>query len=190
MKNVYLADVADIFRGKAITKQDCIVDGNIKVLFISDFDEYGVNYDVPNSINENERVVLRYMIKDGDIVFSNSCSQISFRTAIFKEQEKNYIASSNVNVIRPDKSKLNPICLKLFLDSKTGKERLLGTTDEKEIVKLTPTSIIENFKIPLPDLEVQNRIADEILVEFEKYKKTIFEIKNRWQAALKEIYKF
>ena len=90
VKKQELGTVASIFRGKAVSHKDPT--GNIGVVNISNIGEYEIDYSSLDHLEEEERKVTNYLLKDGDLLIPARGTAI--RVAIFKEQIYPCIASS------------------------------------------------------------------------------------------------
>lgn len=93
-----IGNVAEVFRGKSVTKKDPA--GNIGVVNISNIGEYEIDYAGLDHLQEEERRVSTYLLQEGDVLLPARGTAI--RTAVFHEQSYPCIASSNLIVIRPD----------------------------------------------------------------------------------------
>jgi restriction endonuclease S subunit len=171
-----LGDIAEIFRGKSVTKKDPT--GNIGVVNISNIGEYDIDYDGLDHLDEEERRVMNYLLKEGDVLIPARGTAI--RTAIFHEQSYPCIASSNVIVIRPDPKMLNSTYLKLFLDSPLGEKMINGVQQGITIINISYKDL-KSLEIPLPSIEQQQQKADEYTRELTIYKDTI-EITEKLKA--------
>lgn len=109
-RKVPLKDVAEIFRGKAITEKNPT--GSIGIVNISNILEYDVDYNNLEHLDEQERRIANYILKTDDLLLP--ARGTSIRTAVFKEQTYPCIASSNLIVIRPKPGVLSGTYLKLF----------------------------------------------------------------------------
>src|SRR5690606_22006101 len=69
VSKVKLKDIAEIFRGKSILKQD-LKPGNTKVLNISNIEDGEVKLEQLETIDEEERKIKRYEILPGDLVMT------------------------------------------------------------------------------------------------------------------------
>ena len=67
--------------------------------------DYIIDYDVLDYIEEPERKVANYLLKNDDVLLPARGTAI--RTAVFKEQNYPCIASSNLIVVRPIPNKLS-----------------------------------------------------------------------------------
>lgn len=116
IKKVKLKEIADIFRGKSVLKDD-IKPGKVFILNISDIEDGEVLLDNMDTIDEEERKVKRYQLEEGDILLT--CRGTVNKVALFPETGRMVIASANIIVVRV-KVKVLPLYLKLFLESPLG----------------------------------------------------------------------
>ncbi len=184
VKKQELGTVASVFRGKAISKKD--PNGNIAVVNISNIGEYEVDYDTLEYIDEEERKVSNYILKEGDLLIPARGTAI--RVAMFKQQPFLCIASSNVIVIRATDESLSTTYLKIFLDSPLGRKMLITRQQGTTVMNISYKEL-NNIEIPLPTREEQNSIADEYMKELEIYKQTIQKAEDRWQSAVLRLQK-
>lgn len=182
VKKQELGTVASIFRGKAVSHKDPT--GNIGVVNISNIGEYEIDYSSLDHLEEEERKVTNYLLKDGDLLIPARGTAI--RVAIFKEQTYPCIASSNVIVIRAIDESLSTTYLKLFFDSPLGRKMLITRQQGTAVMNISYKEL-NNIEIPLPSVEEQKQIADTYTREFEVYKKAIQEAESRWSSVLAEL---
>lgn len=182
VKKQELGTVASIFRGKAVSHKDPT--GNIGVVNISNISEYEIDYSSLDHLEEEERKVTNYLLKDGDLLIPARGTAI--RVAIFKEQTYPCIASSNVIVIRAIDESLSTTYLKLFFDSPLGRKMLITRQQGTAVMNISYKEL-NNIEIPLPSVEEQKQIADTYTREFEVYKKAIQEAESRWSSVLAEL---
>lgn len=182
VKKQELGAVASIFRGKAVSHKDPT--GNIGVVNISNIGEYEIDYSSLDHLEEEERKVTNYLLKDGDLLIPARGTAI--RVAIFKEQTYPCIASSNVIVIRAIDESLSTTYLKLFFDSPLGRKMLITRQQGTAVMNISYKEL-NNIEIPLPSVEEQKQIADTYTREFEVYKKAIQEAESRWSSVLAEL---
>ena len=182
VKKQELGTVASIFRGKAVSHKDPT--GNIGVVNISNIGEYEIDYSSLDHLEEEERKVTNYLLKDGDLLIPARGTAI--RVAIFKEQTYPCIASSNVIVIRAIDESLSTTYLKLFFDSPLGRKMLITRQQGTAVMNISYKEL-NNIEIPLPSVEEQKQIADTYTRDFEVYKKTIQEAESRWSSVLAEL---
>jgi hypothetical protein len=185
VRRTALGDVAEIFRGKSVTKKDPT--GNIGVVNISNIGEYDIDYDGLDHLDEEERKVMNYLLKEGDVLIPARGTAI--RTAIFHEQSYPCIASSNVIVIRPEPKMLNSTYLKLFLDSPLGEKMINGVQQGITIINISYKDL-KSLEIPLASIEEQQQKADEYIRELTIYKDTIAAAEKRWNEVLDKLREF
>lgn len=180
-----LGEVAEIFRGKSVTKKD--PNGGISVVNIANIRDFDIDYDGLDHLVEEERKVTNYLLKDGDVLIPARGTAI--RTAVFQEQKTPCIASSNVIVIRPDSKLLNCTYLKIFLDSPLGKKLVSGTQQGATIISISYKDLA-GLEIPVPPMDTQIQTAAEYLSELETYQETISAAELRWKETLTRLESF
>lgn len=180
-----IGNVAQVFRGKTITKKN--PSGNIGVVNISNIGNYEVDYAALDHFQEEERKVSTYLLQDGDVLLPARGTAI--RTAVFHQQEFSCIASSNLIVIRPNPKMLDSTYLKIFLDSPIGNKVISGAQQGMTVMNISYRDL-KVLEIPLPPLEKQKSITKEYNKELEEYLETIFAAEQRWTAVLKKLQKF
>ena len=81
----------------------------------------------------------------------------AFRSAVFKSEALNVIASASVVIIRVYSSDVIPEYVSLYLNSKEGQDALAGIVTGSYIGAL-PRKELEKIKIPIPSLEKQRTL--------------------------------
>jgi len=177
-----LKDVAEIFRGKAITEKNPT--GSIGVVNISNILEYDIDYNSLDHLDEQERRVANYILKTDDLLLPARGTAI--RTAVFNEQTYPCIASSNLIVIRPKSGALSGTYLKLFLDSAIGKKLIKSTQQGTAVMNISYRDL-ENIEIPYLPFEKQIEIAKKYQDGLAKYQETISSAEEKWQDTVREL---
>lgn len=180
-----LGSVAEIFRGRAITKKASF--GNIRVVNISNIGNYEIDYADLEYLQEEERKVANYLLQEGDVLLSARGTVI--RSAVFQAQSYPCIASSNLIVIRPNTKRLDSVYLKIFLDSPIG-NKLISSAQQGTIVINISYRDLMGLEIPVPPLETQKAVIKEYLEELALYKKTIAAAESRWSDARTRLQTF
>ena len=180
-----MGDVAEIFRGKSVSKKD--LTGSIGVVNISNISDYDINYDDLDHFDEEDRKITNYLLNEGDVLIPARGTAI--RTAIFHEQSYPCIASSNIIVIRPDPKMLNRNYLKLFLDSPLGEKMISGVQQGSTIINISYKDL-KTLEIPLPSIEEQQKKADEYTKELATYKEAITAAEKRWNEVVDKLREF
>ena len=180
-----LGNVAEVFRGKAVSKKD--PSGNIGVINISNVGEYDIDYSSLDHLQEEERKVSNYILQEGDVLLPARGTAI--RTAVFHTQGYPCIASANLIVIRPDPKMLNSTYLKIFLDSPIG-NKIISSAQQGMVIMNISYKDLKVLEIPLPALDKQEAVAKEYLEELERYKTTVSEAEKRWSDVVEKLQKF
>ena len=184
-RKIALGQIAEIFRGKSVTKKDD--SGDIGVVNISNIRDYDIDYDNLDKINDEDRRVQKYILQEGDVLLPARGTAI--RTAIFHKQSYTCIASSNVIVIRPNQKELNSVYLKIFLDSPIGRSIIAGLQQGMTIINVSYNDL-KLMEVPSPSMEEQEKVAKEYSEGYAEYKKSISEAEQRWQRILDKVQKF
>ncbi|OGX68511.1 MAG: restriction endonuclease subunit S [Paenibacillus sp. RIFOXYA1_FULL_44_5] len=180
---VKLRDVADIFRGKSILKQD-LKAGPIKVLNISNLEDGEAILDQLETIDEEERKVKRYEILPDDLVMA--CRGTVNKLAVFPKSEGIVIASANIIVIRFRSTILSHFA-KIFLESPTGSALIQSIQRGTTVMNLNPADVAE-IEIPLLTKEEQLVRINKYLDEKERYQTIIRDATSRWEQVKNQLY--
>lgn len=180
-----IGNVAEVFRGKAITKKD--PSGNISIVNISNIGDYEIDYARLEHLQEEERKVFNYLLQEGDVLLPARGTAI--RTAVFHEQSYPCIASSNLIVIRPDAKILDSTYLKIFLDSPIG-NKLISSTQQGTTVMNISYRDLKVLEVPIPPLDIQKAVANEYLNELTNYRETVAAAEKRWAEVLTKLQTF
>lgn len=180
-----IGNVAEVFRGKAITKKD--PSGNIGIVNISNIGDYEIDYAGLEHLQEEERKVFNYLLQEGDVLLPARGTAI--RTAVFHSQSYPCIASSNLIVIRPDAKMLDSIYLKIFLDSPIG-NKLISSAQQGTTVMNISYRDLKVLEVPIPPLDTQKAVVKEYLEELTNYRETVAAAEKRWTEVLTKLQTF
>jgi restriction endonuclease S subunit len=108
-------------------------------------------------------------------------------TAPITEREKGFLYGSFI--LRLQISKGNPMYFSIILNSPIGKIQFQRDMTTATVRANTSIPAVKSLKIPLPPLEVQNKIAEKVKNIIENAKKLKFEAKNVIENAKKEVEK-
>ena len=97
-----------------------------------------------------------------DIILSRN--GYPFKMALFNMQEKNVkvLPVGNLYVLRADKKQINPVYLKAYLESQQGIANLKGMLTGVAM-QVISTERLKQLLVPVPPMEVQNKIAEKYL---------------------------
>lgn len=182
---VKLEDIADVFRGKAISKLDS--GKKVGVINIADIADNEIDYDKVSFVNDEQQKIIKYLLEDGDILISSRGTTI--KVAMFEKQDEQYIPAVNFNVIRiheSAKSKIKSEYLKIFFASSIG-QKLLASLQRGGVVMNINAKDLYSLNIPLLSLQEQQKIIDQYNEEFAKYKRTLKQITDKWNNVKENI---
>ena len=183
-----IGNVAEIFRGKAVTKKAPSGNtGNISVVNISNIGDYEIDYAGLEHLQEEERKVFSYLLQEGDVLLPARGTAI--RTAVFHQQSYPCIASSNLIVIRPDAKILDSTYLKIFLDSPIGNKLISGAQQGTRVMNISYRDL-KVLEVPIPPLDTQKAVVKEYLEELKNYRETVAGAEKRWAEVLAKLQTF
>ena len=151
-------------------------------LMLSNIHDGLIDDDLPY-LNEIDRSLEKYCLQDGDIILSKN--GFPFKVAIAHPKEgKHILANGNLFILRVDRTKVNPVYLKAFLEGETGTDLLKRISVGSTIPNISQRSL-EGILIPLPSIEEQEKIVEnysnkqnEILILKSRLAKAISQLKE------------
>lgn len=177
-----LSDVADVFRGRAITEKN--PNGNISVINISNITDLGIDYSNLDKIQVEERKVSRYLLENGDVLITSRGTLV--KVAVFSSQSQPCIASSNINVVRTNKKVLLGEYLKLFLESDAGNCLLKSLQRGTTIVNINYQDIL-TLAVPVPPIKRQIELISKYKEGLNTYLEVVETAEQLWKKIKKEI---
>lgn len=185
MKKIPLGEVAEIFRGKSVSKKD--TNGSIGVVNITNIGQHEIDYESLDKLDEEERKVQKYILQEGDVLLPARGTAI--RTAVFHAQSYPCIASSNVIVIRPRPDMLNSTFLKIFIDSPIGNNKISSLQQGMTVMNISYKDLAL-LEVPFPTINEQREIASEYEEAYQSYVRTISEAEKKWKEVLSKLQSF
>lgn len=171
----------EVLRGfQFFTKNDAIENGEYSIATIGDIDDFG---NLSNSLLRlnTPKDVSKFILKENDIIISNKGTKIKI-CYVEKLKDKKTLFHGNLSVIRCNDSRLNPMFLKIYLESKRGQLELNSIQTGTVIITINLNKL-SNIKIPLLDIDAQNKIVANYI--FKKKELDILEMKiNELKSSL------
>jgi restriction endonuclease S subunit len=159
--------------------------GKINVLNISNIEDGEIIFDNMDTIDEEERKIKRYELKDGDLVLT--CRGTVNKVAIYRKvDDRIVIASANIISMRFKKQMLSE-SVKILLESSLGKILLKSFQRGTNVMNINPSDL-EELVLPVPSINIQEEIAEEYNKEYLLYKQSISQAKNKWINSKQKIY--
>lgn len=176
---IKLSDLkVEVLRGyQNFTKNDAVEDGKYSIVTVGDIDDNGKMSKVLQKLNTN-RDVSKFLLQNKDIIISTKGTKIKI-CYVEELKNDNTIFHGNLSVIRCKDNRLNPIFLKIYLESDRGQLELNSIQTGTAIITIN-LSQLSNISIPLLDIEMQNRIASDYI-----FKKKELDVLNNKVNELK-----
>lgn len=147
----------EVLRGfQSFTKNNAVEDGKYSIVTIGDIDDAGNLSKTLLRLNTT-RDVSRFMLQEKDIILSTKGTKIKI-CYVENLKNKDTLFHGNLSVIRCNDNRLNPMYLKIYLESKRGQIELNSIQTGTAIITIN-LSQLSNIEIPLLDIETQNKIV-------------------------------
>ena len=101
----------------------------------------------------------QFEVKPGELIMS--CSGTMGKTAIVPENVKPGIINQALLKLMPSE-KINKLYLKYIMESDTFQSALHNFTYGSAIKNVASVSVLKQIKIPVPDLQIQKRIIEQL----------------------------
>jgi len=182
--------IEDLFRGYQITAEE--MDelsvpsneiGAYKILNLSNINNNIIDYDLV-AIKPNSDKMDKYLLQDGDVIVSAKSSKIKTAVVEITNDDK-ILASGNLLVLRPDKSKINPVYLKMFFESETGNKILSSIQTGTVILSINPSQL-KKIDISLLDMKRQEELARKYMAKLDSIQVTKLKL-QQLEQELKNI---
>jgi len=180
---VKLKEIAEVFRGKSVLKDD-LKPGEFLVLNISNIEDGEVSFGGMDTIDEEERKLKRYQLEEGDLLLT--CRGTVNKLAVFPKTERKVIASANIIVIRLKKD-INSYFLKIFLESPLGEMLVKSFQRGTTVMNINPNDIAE-LEIPVLDMKKQQELIRRFNKGLASYQSEIKRLNDRWDTERTAIY--
>ena len=102
----------------------------------------------------------RFQVQEDDLIIS--CSGTVGEISIIDKSDPKGIISQALLILRVDTERMLPHFLRYFFTSRTGRYLLLGASHGSVQNNIAKKSIVTSIPIPLPSLEIQNEIVDQL----------------------------
>ena len=126
------------------------------------------------------------LVKEDDLVITSRGSKIKVAIIDKATADKQVIVSSNITIIRPDTSKVDPHYLLAYMNSEIGHNMIERMNTGSVIFTFTNKKLAE-YLVPVLSEEEMNLIADEMKMEIADYKRMQRSIK-RFKEKLPTIF--
>lgn len=132
------------------TKYQVLTSGNI---------ENGlVDYSSLQYIEDDDKLD-KFALQEGDVVVTTKSTKVKTFVATDLPDRK-IIVTGGMLIVRPDKYKINPTYLKMFLDSQIGQSSLRAI-QKGSIITTISVPGFKHLKVACPDLAKQNALANK-----------------------------
>jgi len=179
----------EVIRGyQTFSKLDLKPNGKYSIITISDIDDNGNFIDKLGRF-DTERDIDKYILKEKDILISTKGTRI--KTCLVSNlKDKNTIYHGNLSLIRVEDDRLDPIFLKLYLDSERGQLELKSIQTGSKIISIN-RSQLSNISIPLLSIEEQKKIVSNYVFqknEIDVLSNRLNDLKNSLSDSVNQVF--
>ena len=169
-------------KAKDLEKLKSEEETSYQYLMISNINDGVISFqDETQFLNEIPAKAMKYCVKNNAIVLSK-IGIPEFKSAVAKiSGNRNLLATGNMFVIEINEEKANPFFIQSFFSSEEGKS-LLNNIHTGAAMPTISIEKLKRMQIPLPEMKIQNKIADE-------YEDSIAKISMLKKELKKEIMK-
>ena len=140
---------------------------NFQYLMLSNIKQGQIDGELPY-LQAVEPKLDKYCLKNHDLILSKN--GLPYKVAIAEiDDDKKILANGNLFIIEIDETKANPYYIKAFLESQQGAAALKSIT-VGSVMPNIGVEALKNMMIPLPAMEVQNKIATNYLSAIDELK--------------------
>jgi restriction endonuclease S subunit len=151
-----------------ISSENEVVSG-LPLINIKDIVDDQVNWQNLQIISLDEiRKPERFCVEPGDVLIT--CRGTQFKVAVVPEKISQGLITANLIAIRPKPDQVSSLYLAAYLRSKDGERELLARRTSQTAQIVLNLTNVEELRIPLPPLAVQEKIAHAIETLDEEYR--------------------
>lgn len=156
-----LKEVAQTFRGYQFNTKKQTEEkpgaGYYSILKLGNINDGEIDYKRLNTFNDKSSRVEKFLLKDGDIVFTSR--GLGYKVAMIHDIGNNkVIPSANLMVIRPNPEYLDSMYLYYFLNSSLGKE-CIKRIQTGGVIPIIPKVNLDNMEVPVVDKDTQEVVS-------------------------------
>lgn len=187
-KWVYLTDLCNLIGGYAF-KSTKFIENGIRVIRISDFNEYGL-IDKDKKFYKEDSLLSKYLIKSHDILLCMTGGTVGKTIFLDKIDEKLYLNQRVAAIRIKNKEIINKNYLYNVIISNYIKNII--SIEKNSTNDNISMNLIQRFLIPLPPLAEQKRIVAKIealmplVEEYEKNWQRLEDLNNKFPEDLKK----
>mgnify|MGYP002537335119 CR=1 FL=1 len=180
-----LSLLADVFRGSPLTisnfeKEISLVESEYQILTSSNIENGIIDFESLPYIENGEKYE-KFVLQKNDLVITSKSTKVKIAVLNDEPQHK-IIVTGGMLIVRPkDNNLIDSTYLKIFLDSKKGRQ-VLSSIQKGVTITTISFEDFKRIKVPCPAIERQRLMAkkyNSLLSIFDGIKKELLEIENK-----------
>lgn len=171
-----LSEISTILRGKPLSKyaQETNKNEDFVYLDMRAIKEDGIDFSEAKKYILDKDLSFEYL-QDGDLLIPNKGN--TSKVVLYKNSDKNCIASANLLVIRPDNKQISSEYLLTYLRSAIGQKLIKGLLRGTAMPFINHEDL-KGIAVIVPALTKQKELIKNYTSKMEKYKKQLEQIRN------------
>ena len=144
------------------------------------------------ALKEIDKKLETLVLKEGDILLVMALTESLKLACIENLEGRKIIPASNMYIIRPNKAKLEPLYLKMLLETERSLQ-IFTAFSSGTVLRSISADFLNKLQIPLPALELQKKLAEkyaEIEEQRKQLKKQLKELAEQKTKILDELEGF
>ena len=159
-----------------------------RLLTSSDIEDGIIQWDRLTSIKDADPKLLKFKLQENDIILTSKSSKVKIAVVDFQPEE-DIILTGGMLCIRPNVDIINPLFLKMFLDSNKGHD-ILKSIQKGQYIPTITASALKSIFVSCPPLETQNDAARKYKSKLSMYsalKKELESLENQINNYYEEV---
>lgn len=159
-----------------------------RLLTSSDIEDGIIQWDRLTSIKDADPKLLKFKLQENDVILTSKSSKVKIAVVDFQPEE-DIILTGGMLCIRPNVDIVNPLFLKMFLDSNKGHD-ILKCIQKGQAIPTITASALKSISVTCPSLEIQNDVARKYKSKLSMYsalKKELESLENQINNYYEEV---
>ena len=171
-----LSEISTILRGKPLSKYAQETNKNEDFIYLDmrAIKEDGIDFSEAKKYRLDKDLSSEYL-QDGDLLIPNKGN--TSKVVLYKNSDKNCIASANLLVIHPDNKQISSEYLLTYLRSAVGQKLIKGLLRGTAMPFINHEDL-KGIAVIVPALTKQKELIKNYTSKMEKYRKQLEQIKN------------
>lgn len=188
-----IENVGEVFQGSQYTlanfkSQISEKRTNTRLLTSSDIEEGMIQWDLLTSIENPDKKIFKFSLRKNDVILTSKSSKVKI-AIVDCDLNENLILTGGMLCVRPNTNLITPEYLKMFFDSKKGREILKSIQKGSTIPSIT-VSALKSINVSCPPIDIQIEVTKKYqskLMMYAALKKELVALEEQISSYYDEI---